>query len=178
MGKWQKNVLLKIKSLLLLLLIILNKVLSNPIWPQFYFVAQPGLELLVILAVTPRTSRQLITKDSPQSKQRHFGHCWLTQHGLAAYRMQKAHVCIQNWSCRACTAAPASPSRNSSDSLPMWVEIDVGHHSEAFYCCHGFWNPFSYLQPMVKLRSCDLLRKTGGLDSIKTDTSSLKRTVR
>lgn len=51
-----ENVLLKIKSLLLLLLlfIILNKILSNPIWPQFYFVAQPGLELLVILAVTPK----------------------------------------------------------------------------------------------------------------------------
>lgn len=52
MEKWQKNVLLKIK--LLLLLIILNKVLSNPIWPQFYFVTQPGLELLVILAVTSK----------------------------------------------------------------------------------------------------------------------------
>lgn len=54
MGKWQKNVLLKIKLLLLSLLIILNKVLSNPIWPQFYFVTQPGLELLVILAVTSK----------------------------------------------------------------------------------------------------------------------------
>lgn len=54
MEKWQKNVLLKIKLLLLLLLIILNRVLSNPIWPQFYFVTQPGLELLVILAVTSK----------------------------------------------------------------------------------------------------------------------------